>query len=61
MDSYYKVGDKVSCNGNPNGVVIKVDYWDEIYFYTIRLWDGFRLVGEVCTGESSLRSQNNAM
>lgn len=53
----FQIGDKVVCNGNENGRVIAVDQWDGLTFYTIRLWDGFRLVGETQMSEMSLASQ----
>ncbi len=53
----FKVGDKVTCNGNENGRIIEIDTWSGITFYTIRLWDGFRVVGETQMGEASLAAQ----
>ncbi len=40
----FKQGDKVTCNGNPEGVVI--GYYSE-GMIEVRLWDGARLVGSV--------------
>lgn len=53
----FKLGDKVHCNGNNDARIIAIDYWDNMYFYTIRLWDNMRLVGETQMGESSLLAQ----
>ena len=55
----FSVGDKVVCNGNPDARIVAVDYWENhrMYMYTIRLWDGFRHVGDVQMGEASLRQQ----
>jgi uncharacterized protein YodC (DUF2158 family) len=48
----FKPGDKVVCNGNPQGRVIG-------YYSTrmveVRLWDGFRHVGDVCVDETELQ------
>ena len=51
----YKRGDKVKCNGNPNGVVQEVDGT----LITVRLWSGFRIVGEVCVGKTELDKEND--
>jgi hypothetical protein len=61
----FKIGDKVACNGNPDGRVIALkteyleDYGDDITWVTVRLWDGTRIVGETVASESSLAFQNN--
>lgn len=54
----YPIGTKVTCNGNEQGIIVEADTWDGIVFYTVRLWDGFRLVGEVQVSEMSLAAQN---
>jgi hypothetical protein len=41
----FKQGDKVECNGNREGVFIRY-YSDGMA--EVRLWDGNRLVGDVC-------------
>lgn len=51
----YKRGDKVKCNGNPNGVVQEVDGT----LITVRLWSGSRIVGEVCVGKTELDKEND--
>lgn len=51
----FLVGDKVTCNGNPEGRVIAVRQYGETTMYEVRLWDGFRLVGDVCVGAESLK------
>ena len=52
----YKRGDKVKCNGNPNGIV------QEVYgtLVTVRLWLGSRIVGDVTVGKTELDKENNA-
>lgn len=54
----FKIGDKVECNGNGQGRVIAIDNWDGLTMITVRLWDGFRLVGEVQMSEGALATQN---
>ena len=48
----FKAGDKVECNGNKQARVIG-------YYSTrmveVRLWDGFRHVGDVCVDEVDLK------
>ena len=48
----YQPGDKVECNGNPDGTVIR-------YYSTamveVRLWDGSRHVGDVCVPECDIK------
>lgn len=55
----FNVGDKVVCNGNTQSQVIAVEEWSKfnIVMVTIRLWDEFRLVGEVQMSESALAAQ----
>jgi hypothetical protein len=49
----YKIGDKVECNGNHNSYVIGVyDYYLKIYI--VRLWSGFRHVGDTIASENDL-------
>lgn len=57
MNPKFPIGASVRCNGNDQARVIAIDTWDGIIFYTIRLWDGFRVVGETQMGESSLLAQ----
>jgi hypothetical protein len=59
MGMKYNVGDIVVCNGNNEARIIAKDYWEthNLYMYTIRLWDGFRHVGDVQMGEASLAQQ----
>ena len=42
----FKRGDKVTCNGNTEGVVL--GYYSD-GMIEVRLWQGSRLVGDVCT------------
>lgn len=51
----YKRGDKVKCNGNPNGIVQDVD--GELV--NVRLWDGFRRIGDVTVGKTELDKEND--
>lgn len=50
-----KVGDKVTCNGNPEGIITAIVNYSGSIMYEVRLWDGFRLVGDVCVGRSSIK------
>lgn len=52
----YKRGDKVTCNGNPNGIVQEVDGT----LITVRLWSGLRHVGDVTVGKTELDKENDA-
>lgn len=55
MDMKYEVGQKVACNGNPDGVITEVtDYG----MYVVRLRSGNRIVGEVCVSEHDLDLNN---
>ena len=54
--SKYKVGEAVVCNGNKQGRVI--GYYSE-RMVEVRLWDGFRHVGDVCTSEHDLDLENH--
>lgn len=51
----YKRGDKVRCNGNPNGIIQEVD--DTLV--TVRLWLGSRIIGDVCVGKTELDKEND--
>lgn len=53
----FKRGDKVTCNGNREGVVL--GYYTE-GMVEVRLWQGTRVVGVVCVSESDLRRENPA-
>ena len=53
-DRKFKAGDKVECNGNKEGVVICYPYCDSLV--DVRLWDGLRLIGNVCVSESDLKA-----
>jgi hypothetical protein len=55
--SKFKAGDKVKCNGNPEGRVLN-SCGDRMY--TVRLWQGRRCVGEVVAFESELLRENPA-
>ena len=59
METKFEIGTQVRCNGNDNARIVAVDSWDGIIFYTIRLWDGFRLVGEAQMSEGALLSQQD--
>ncbi|MDE2100997.1 MAG: hypothetical protein KGL39_27370 [Patescibacteria group bacterium] len=50
----WKRGDKVVCNGNDQAIVLG-PYGDGMY--EVRLWDGSRLVGDVCVDGSELVSR----
>lgn len=50
----FKRGDKVWCNGNPEGTVIGYPYVDS-NMVDVRLWQGTRLVGDVCVDESDVK------
>lgn len=47
----WKPGDKVICNGNEQARVLGL-YSENMY--EVRLWDGFRHVGDVCVSGSEL-------
>lgn len=51
----YKRGDKVKCNGNPNGVVQEVNGT----LIDVRLWIGLRHVGDVTVGKTELDKEND--
>jgi hypothetical protein len=55
----FKVGDKVTCNGNKQAQVIQIEHWanQNLTMVTLRLWDGFRVVGETQMSESALEMQ----
>lgn len=57
MNIKFPLGSLVHCNGNDQARVVAIDTWDGIIFYTIRLWDGSRLVGDTQMSESSLEMQ----
>ena len=48
----FQRGQKVECNGNKDGTVI--GYYRN-GMVEVRLWDGDRLVGEVCVSESDVK------
>lgn len=50
----FKVGDRVKCNGNPEGVIISL-YGS---MYVVRLWSGSRRVGDVVVSERDLLLEN---
>lgn len=50
----FKVGDKVKCNGNPEGVIVGLYHG----MYIVRLWSGSRLVGEVVVSGRDLNLEN---
>jgi hypothetical protein len=51
MKTKFERGDKVLCNGNPNGRVL--GYYS-CRMVEVRLWDGLRHVGDVCVDEVDL-------
>lgn len=51
----YKRGDKVKCNGNPNGVVQEVNGT----LIEVRLWSGLRHIGDVTVGKTDLDKEND--
>ena len=53
--SKYQPGQHVTCNGNPEGVVIG-PY--AAGMYEVRIWSGTRHVGDVCVSESDLDLEN---
>lgn len=59
----FNVGDKVKCNGNPNGTIVslylvaKVDD-KPLYMYVVRLRDDFRIIGEAVVSERDLLLEN---
>ena len=49
----YKIGDKVECNGNYDCRIIGIyDY--NLKIYEVRLWSGFRHVGDTDASENNL-------
>jgi hypothetical protein len=50
----WKRGDKVECNGNRQAVVLG-QYSEGMY--EVRLWSGFRHVGDVCVNGSELKAR----
>jgi hypothetical protein len=48
----YKAGDKVEYNGNKDCYVQR-QYSDNMY--EVRIWDGFRHVGDVCISTADFR------
>jgi hypothetical protein len=55
----FQIGERVVCNGNKESIVIARDYWNcsNLWMITIRLWDGFRHVGDVQMSERALLKQ----
>lgn len=58
MNLLFPIGALVHCNGNDQGRIVAVDTWDGIIFYTVRLWDGLRHVGDTQMSEPALAAQN---
>ena len=49
----YKRGDKVTCNGNNEAIVL--GYYDiEHRILEVRLWDGMRHIGDTAIGEDEV-------
>jgi len=48
----FKVGDKVECNGNKEAHIL--GYYTE-HMVNVRLYSGFRHVGDVCVDESACK------
>ena len=57
METNFKAGDKVECNGNPNGRVL--GYYSE-GMIEVRLWDGLRHIGDVCVPVGDVRGHEGA-
>jgi hypothetical protein len=55
MTKTYKTGQKVTCNGNPDGTIISQYSKDQ---YEVRLWSGSRLVGNVVVSKRDLDMEN---
>lgn len=55
MKRKFKAGDKVEANGNKQGRVIGYPYRDS-NIVEVRLWDGFRHVGDIALDESDVKS-----
>jgi hypothetical protein len=51
----WKRGDKVECNGNREAVV---QDWYDGNMYVVRLWSGFRHVGDVCVDGTELKPRD---
>ena len=49
----FKTGDKVECNGNNQARVL--GYYSTA-MVEVRLWDGFRHVGDVCVPECDIKA-----
>jgi hypothetical protein len=47
-------GDKVECNGNKDAIVQQSCIGDLAGMYIVRLFSGFRVVGDVCVGASEI-------
>lgn len=57
----YSIGQKVTCNGNHEAVVIAIETnynGDGFTMYTVRLWQGFRHVGDTMKSEADLSLEN---
>lgn len=52
----FKAGDKVECNGNKQARII--GYYSE-GMVNVRLWDGFRHVGDCCVSASTVKLINS--
>ena len=52
METKFKSGDKVEVNGNKDARIL--DYYSE-HMVNVRLWDGFRHVGDVCVDVSDVK------
>ena len=53
----YTRGQRITCNGNPEGSVL--GYYSE-RMVQVRLWSGFRHVGDVVVSEHDLDLDNTA-
>jgi len=59
MNSHaFKVGQKVTCNGNHEGRILEIYTGQLKGMVLVRLWQGFRHVGDTCTSLSDLRLEN---
>ena len=58
--SKYKIGDKVTCNNNPNAVIIDSYDYDGLRFHVLRLQrDNGGYIGQVCMSDNELKIQQD--
>lgn len=55
----FAVGNRVTCNGNPEGIITAIVNYSGSIMYEVRLWSGSRVVGNVCVSEHDITRNND--